>query len=68
MRNRRLTRWTNAFHKKWENHKAMFALYACWYNWCRKHMTLETTPAVAAGFASEPWSIERLLKETAQTE
>ena len=29
---RRLTRLTNAFSKKWENLKAMLALYFCWYN------------------------------------
>jgi len=32
MHNRRLTRLTNAFSKKWANHEAMFALYVCWYN------------------------------------
>jgi len=66
MHNRRLTRLTNAFSKKWANHEAMFALYVCWYNWCRSHMTLKTTPAVAAGIAREAWSIERLLTESAK--
>jgi hypothetical protein len=28
-------------------------------------MTLKTTPAVAHGIASEPWTIERLLNEAA---
>lgn len=65
MHNRRFTQLTNAFSKKWENHEAMFALYAAWYNYCRKHMTLKTTPAVAAGLADEPWSLERLLTESA---
>jgi len=66
MHNRRLTWLTNAFSEKWENHEAMFALYACWYNWCRPHMTLKTTPAVAAGFAQEKWTLERLLSESAK--
>ncbi|MCZ6855358.1 MAG: hypothetical protein O7G86_15715 [Gammaproteobacteria bacterium] len=65
MHNRRFTRLTNAFSKKWENHNAMFALYIAWYNYCRPHMTLKTTPAVAAGLAKEPWALERLLKESA---
>ena len=65
MHNRRFTRLTNAFSKKWENHNAMFALYVTWYNYCRPHMTLKTTPAVAAGLAKEPWTLERLLKESA---
>jgi hypothetical protein len=32
MQNRRWTRLTNAFSKKWENHELMFALFAAWYN------------------------------------
>jgi transposase InsO family protein len=30
------------------NRDAMLALWFCWYNYCRKHMTIKTTPAVAA--------------------
>ena len=66
MQNRRFTRLTNAFSKKWENHEAMFALFAAWYNFYRPHMTLKTTPAVAAGLAKEPWTLERLLREAAK--
>ena len=66
MHNRRFTRLTNAFSKKWENHVHMFALYAAWYNYCRKHQTLKTTPAVAAGKASEPWTLAKLLQESAR--
>lgn len=65
MQNRRFTRLTNAFSKKWENHTLMFALFVAWYNFCRPHMTLKTTPAVAAGLAGETWSVERLLGESA---
>jgi hypothetical protein len=66
MQNRRFIRLTNAFSKKWENHELMFALFVAWYNFCRPHMTLKTTPAVAAGLASEPWTVERLLHASAQ--
>jgi transposase-like protein/IS1 family transposase len=66
MQNRRWTRLTNAFSKKWENHFLMFALFVAWYNFCRPHMTLKTTPAVAAGLAQEPWTIERLLRESSR--
>ena len=45
----------------------MLALWFCWYSCCRKHQTLKTTPAVAAGLASEPWALERLLTESAKT-
>jgi hypothetical protein len=40
MQNRRWTRLTNAFSKKWENHELMFALFVAWYNFCRPHMTI----------------------------
>ena len=49
MTNRRYTRKTDAFSKKLERHIAMVHLWAVWYNFCRIHMTLEVTPAMAAG-------------------
>jgi transposase-like protein/IS1 family transposase len=66
MQNRRFTRLTNAFSKKWENHELMFALFVAWYNFCRPHMTLGTTPAVAAGLATGKWSLEQLLRVSAR--
>jgi hypothetical protein len=62
---RRMTRLTNAFSKKWANHEYHLALYFLYYNVCRVHMTLNTTPAVAAGVADAKWSVERLLEELA---
>jgi hypothetical protein len=44
---RRLTRLTNAFSKKLENHAHMVALYALWYDFVRIHKTLRTSPAMA---------------------
>ena len=67
MQNRRFTRLTNAFSKSWENHELMFALFVAWYNFCRPHMTLRTTPAVAAGLAADKWSLERLLRVSARS-
>lgn len=61
MQVRRFTRLTNAHSKKVRNHDAMLGLYFAWYNWCRKHSTIKTTPAVKAGFASEPWTLAELL-------
>lgn len=63
---RRYTRLTNAFSKKNRNHDAMLGLYFAWYNWCRHHMTIKTTPAVKAGLATEKWSLERLLTVAAK--
>jgi IS1 family transposase len=51
MSNRRFTRLTNAFSKKFENHAHMVAIYAVWCNWLRIHKTLRVTPAMAAGLS-----------------
>lgn len=68
MQNRRMTRLTNAFSKKWDNHKAAMALHFAVYNFVRPHGTLtknakgvKTTPAMAAGLTPAPWSMEELL-------
>jgi IS1 family transposase/transposase-like protein len=61
MQNRRFTRLTNAFSKKWENHWAMVAIFYCWYNFGRVHKSLRTTPAMAAGIADHIWSFRELL-------
>ena len=61
MGNRRFTRLTNAFSKKLENHAHMLAVYFTYYNFCRKHQTLGTTPAVAAGLAAEPYPVDWLV-------
>lgn len=61
MQMRRLTRLTNGFSKKWENLKAMLALYFCWYNFCRVHRTLRVAPAMEAGIADHAWTLAELL-------
>ncbi len=61
MQVRRLTRLTNAHSKKTRNHDAMLSLWFAFYNWCRKHQTIKTTPAVKAGLAEEPWTLADLL-------
>ena len=48
---RRMTRLTDAHSKKWDNHEAALALFFAYYNFCRVHSTIKTTPAVAAGLA-----------------
>ncbi len=65
---RRMTRLTNAFSKKLENHEYHLALYFLYYNFCRVHMALKTTPAVAAGITDGVWSVERLLDELASSD
>ena len=46
---RRLTRLTNAFSKKLENHMHAISLHYLHYNFCRIHKTLRVTPAMEAG-------------------
>ena len=62
MGNRRFTRLTNAFSKKWENHWASVVLWYTYYNFCRRHQTLRITPAMAAGIADHIWSVRELLE------
>jgi transposase-like protein/IS1 family transposase len=58
---RRLTRLTNAFSKKWDNLKAMLALYFAYYNFCRIHSTIRCTPAMESGLTGHVWSLSELL-------
>ena len=43
---RRLTRLTNAFSKKIENHRHSINLHYMYYNFCRKHQTLTRKPSL----------------------
>ena len=61
MENRRFTRLTNGFSKKWEKHHAALALYFAYYNFCRMHKTLRCTPAMAAGVVDHVWTVKDLL-------
>ena len=61
MQMRRLTRLTNAFSKKLENHRAAVALHFAWYNFCQIHGSLRITPAMEAGIADHVWSVKELL-------
>ena len=62
MQMRRLTRLTNAFSKKWENHWAALCLHFAYYNFCRKHKSLGgKTPAIVAGLTDYVWTASDLL-------
>jgi IS1 family transposase len=62
MQIRRLTRLTNGFSKTLTNHRAAIALYFCWYNYCRPHRSLRTTPAMAANLTDHIWTIRELVE------
>jgi IS1 family transposase len=59
---RRLTRLTLAFSKKRENFEAAVGLHFAFYNFVKRHSTLRTTPAVAAGVTGKQWSIGELVE------
>jgi IS1 family transposase len=62
---RRLTRLTNAFSKKFENFKAAIGLHFAYYNFVRRHITLRTTPAMAAGIERDFWTVQDLVEASA---
>jgi IS1 family transposase len=59
---RRLTRLTNGFSRKLENHRAAISLCIAYYNFCRLHQTLRVTPAMEAGVTDRLWDIRELLE------
>src|SRR6266568_1312885 len=61
MHMRRYTRLTNAHSKKFENHCHMVALYTVWYNFVRTNSAVRMPPAMAAGIASSPMSMEEVV-------
>lgn len=61
MSQRRLTRLSNGFSKKYENHCAAVALYVAHYNFCRVHETLRITPAMHLGVTDHVWAITELV-------
>jgi IS1 family transposase len=58
---RRFTRLTNGHSKKMANHEASIALHYVHYNFARVQKALGGTPAMAAGLATRPWSIEEIV-------
>lgn len=58
---RRFTRLTNAFSKKIQNHAAMVAIHAVYYDHVRIHETLRITPSMAAGLSDHVWTLEEIV-------
>lgn len=59
---RRLSRLTNAFSKKLDNLKAAVALHYAYYNFVKFHSTIRMTPAMKAGVAGSPLTVENLVE------
>jgi IS1 family transposase len=58
---RRFTRLTNGFSKNLQNHRSSIHLFVAYYNLCRVHSTLRTTPAKALGVTDQSWTLEELV-------
>jgi len=58
---RRFTRLTNGHSKKLSYHVDAVAMFFHYYNFCRTHATLKTSPAVASGLADHVWTIEEMI-------
>lgn len=61
---RRFTRLTNGFSKKIENHMHAVSLHFMYYNFCRVHSTVKSTPAVTAGLTNRVWTLEDIIDMT----
>lgn len=61
MENRRFTRLTNTFSKKFANLEHSVALHYTHYNFVRIHKTIRCTPAMVAGVTNRLWSVADLV-------
>lgn len=68
MGSRRFTRLTHGFSKSLSNHCHALALHFFHFNFIRRHMTIKTTPAVAAGVATHEWTMLDFVKMLEQEE
>lgn len=58
---RRFTRLTNGHSKKLENHLHALAIHYMHYNFARVQKAIGGTPAMAAGLAARPWTMEEIV-------
>lgn len=59
---KRFARQTNGFSKKVENHIFAIALHFVYYNFCRIHSSICTSPAVKADLSKDIMKIEDVIK------
>jgi IS1 family transposase len=62
MSQRRFTRLTNAYSKKFDNHAAAVALFVGHFNFCRVHETLRVTPAMELAVTDHVRTIAELIE------
>jgi IS1 family transposase len=68
MASKRFARLSNGFSKKLDCHLAAVALHVAFYNLCRVHESLRSTPAMALGVADRAWTIEDLIEAALGTQ
>jgi IS1 family transposase len=68
MSSKRFARLSNGFSKKLEPHCAAVSLYVAFYNLCRVHESLRSTPAMALGIAERVWTIGDLVDAALATQ
>jgi IS1 family transposase len=61
MASKRFARLSNGFSKRLDCHLAAVSLHVAFYNLCRVHESLRSTPAMARGIADRVWTIGDLL-------
>jgi hypothetical protein len=57
MHSRLITRLTNAFSKKMENHCNAISQHLMYYTFVRVHQTLKISPAMATGVTNRLWEV-----------
>jgi hypothetical protein len=62
MGSKRFARLSNGFSKRLECHLAAVALQVAYYNFCRVHESLRSTPAVALGIVDHVWTIAEIIE------
>lgn len=68
MSSKRFARLGNGFSKKIVPHLAAVSLYVAFYNLCRTHESLRTSPAVALGICDRVWTIGELIDAAVATQ
>jgi IS1 family transposase len=62
MASKRFARLSNGFSKRLDCHLGAVALHVAFYNLCRVHESLRSTPAMALGIADRVWTISDLIE------
>jgi IS1 family transposase len=68
MASKRFARLSNGFSKKIDYHLAAVGLYVAFYNLCRVHEALRSTPAMALGIADRVWTVGDLIEAALATQ